>query len=205
MKALNLTQLAISSKKRLQEFVSYFIKGLLLVIPFAITINFLSLGLGFFRNILGIHSIRSHAVFLIMLIALLGYIGSSVLVTSLFNLLEVLMTKIPFINKIYGSLKGFIGSFSDQKNKFNQPVLITINKDIKMQEIGFIMQEELDGIDLPGSIAVFVPSAFGFSGKLVFVSKSAIDPLKLSKSDALTFAMSGGVLETFKTKTPINH
>jgi uncharacterized membrane protein len=200
MKALNLKQIAVSSKKPLQKFVSYFIKGLLLIIPLTITINFLSLGLTLFRNILGIQTIRSYAIFLVIPIALLGYIGSSVLVKSFFNCMEGLVTKVPFINRIYRSLKGFISSFSDQKNKFNQPVLITINKEIKMQEIGFIMQEELDDIDLPGSIAVFVPSAFGFSGKLVFVSKSAIDPLKLSKSDALTFAMSGGVLETFKTK-----
>lgn len=200
MKNFRPRQIIIRSKQPLQNLVRYFVRGLLLIIPFTITINFLSLSLDIFRKILGIHTIKLYAVILVALVTLLGYVGSSVLVKSFFNLLEGLITRLSFISKIYDSLKRFIRTLSDPKNEFNQPVLITVNKEIKMQEIGFIMQKDLDDIDLPGSIAIFLPSSFGFSGKLVFVSKSAVLPLKISRSDALTFAMSGGVLETFRTK-----
>ncbi len=184
-------------RKALKKTINSFIRGLLLIVPFTLTIYFLSLAFRFFNNIIGLEASGWGLIFLLIAITIFGHLGSTIIIQSVLFVLEGLIDKIPVVSDIYESLKTFILSFSNKKKKFSKPILVTFNQELKIQEIGFITQENLRELDLPGSVSVFFPSSYAFGGRLLFVSKKIIEPLKMSSAEAMTFLISGGLLKTF--------
>jgi len=63
-------------------------------------------------------------------------------------------------------------------------------------KVGFITQEELNEFGLQDYVAVYVPQSYAFAGNLYFVKKERVRVLSdISSSDAMKFAISGGVTE----------
>jgi uncharacterized membrane protein len=103
------------------------------------------------------------------------------------------MNKIPFIKLIYSSIKDLIGAFVGDKRKFNKPVLVTINKENTLHQIGFVTQEDLSDLGLYDMVAVYFPHSYAFSGNHFLVPKTSIKPLNISGPVAMKFIVSGGV------------
>ena len=63
-------------------------------------------------------------------------------------------------------------------------------------QVGFITQEELTDFDLKDYVAVYVPQSYAFAGHLYFVKRDRVRVLTdISSTDAMKFAISGGVTE----------
>lgn len=181
------------SKKLLGDFFSYFMRGLLLVIPFAVTGYIISFALQKIDGLLGVKIPGLGIAILILAITLMGYLGSTILIKSLFELTERWMVKLPLVGTIYSSLKEFTSAFVGKEQKFDKPVLVLLNKEAQIHKLGFITQNDLTALKLPGQIAVYVPHSYNFSGDLFLIPKEAIMPLNISSADIMTFIISGGV------------
>lgn len=103
------------------------------------------------------------------------------------------MNKIPLIKLIYATVKDLLGAFVGDKKKFNKPVLVRINKDNSLYQIGFITQSDLSDLGLNDMVVVYFPHSYAFSGYHYFVPKENIKPLNISGPTAMKFIVSGGV------------
>jgi uncharacterized membrane protein len=106
--------------------------------------------------------------------------------------MERWLKRFPVFSFIYGSIKDFTEAFVGDEKKFDKPVLIEMN-DTGVKKIGFLTQKDLKKIGLPGEVAVYVPFSYSFAGQLYVVPADKITPLKMKASEAMKFAVSGGV------------
>eukprot|EP01132_Coremiostelium_polycephalum_P000303 gene303-392_t len=181
-------------KQIFNTLLGYFLRGLLVIVPFALTGYIISIALNWMDGIVKIKIPGLGIAIILTAITLLGYLGSSLLVRSLFDNVEKIVTKVPMIGTIYTSFKDLIAAFVGNKKKFDKPVLVTIDRAQKIQKIGFITQEELGVLQLPASAAVYIPESYGFSGGLYIVAKEMIMPLvDVSGAEVMKFVISGGV------------
>jgi uncharacterized membrane protein len=129
-------------------------------------------------------------------IALLaGYVSSSFIVTRLVEIADHMLERTPGIKLIYTTIKDFVEAFAGNKRKFNKSVLVNVlGGDV--WQVGFITQEELKEFELKDYVAVYVPQSYAFAGHLYFVKRDRVRVLTdISSTDAMKFAISGGVTE----------
>jgi uncharacterized membrane protein len=201
-------------KQFLRKLFQYFLQGLIILAPIAITIfavtslfNWIdgilpNLIHGVLPNWLGIDEFGSPRripglgfVVVIVIVLLVGYISSSFIVSRLVELFDKILEKTPGIKIIYTTVKDFFEAFAGNKRKFDKAVLVSIEAP-DVWKVGFITQEELDQFDLQDYVAVYVPQSYAFAGNLYFVKKERVRVLSdISSADAMKFAISGGVTE----------
>lgn len=182
-------------KKLLGDLFGYFMRGLLLVIPFAVTGYIISFALQKIDGLLGVKFPGLGIAILLIGITLLGYLGSNLLVRSLFDMTEKWIVRLPLVSTIYSSLKELTSAFVGKDKKFDKPVLVMMNKEARLHKLGFITQKDLKDINLPGSIGVYVPHSYNFSGDLFLLPKEAVTPLDISGAEVMKFIVSGGVTD----------
>jgi uncharacterized membrane protein len=180
-------------KKFFNGLLTYFIRGLLLIVPFALTGYIISLALNWIDGLVKIKIPGLGLAILLLAITLFGYLASSLLVRSLFDWVEKLIIRIPLISLIYTSLKELIAAFVGNKKKFDKPVLVTLNQQEQIFKLGFITQTDLQQLYLSGKVAVYLPHSYNFSGDLYIVPKGNIKPLPVSGAEVMKFIVSGGV------------
>jgi uncharacterized membrane protein len=103
------------------------------------------------------------------------------------------MQKIPLVKLIYSAVKDLLGAFVGDKKKFNKPVLVRLNKENSLYQIGFITQSDLTDLGLTDMVVVYFPHSYAFSGYHYFVPKESIKPLDIPGPTAMKFIVSGGV------------
>jgi uncharacterized membrane protein len=207
-------------KKVLRKLLQYFLQGLIILAPIAITIfavvslfNWIDSILpnlihNLFPRLLG--SDESGApkripglgfVVVIFIVFLVGYISSSFVVGRLVDLFDSILEKTPGIKIIYSTLKDFFEAFAGNKRKFDKAVLVSTEA-IDVWRVGFITQEEVHEFGLQDYVTVYVPQSYGFAGNLYFVKKERVRMLTdISSSDAMKFAISGGVSDVEEEKS----
>ena len=180
-------------KNRIGKLINYFMKGLLVALPFAITFSIIKSIVVWLDTLIdfGIPAIGFFIV--IVSIVILGYIGTSIITEPLFSLIDDVLSRIPFVKIIYTSVKDFMEAFVGDKKKFNHPVLVEMNPG--MYKPGFITQDDLSSLNLPGMSAVYFPHSYAFSGNLFLVEKEKIKPFDGNPTEVMKFIVSGGVTD----------
>ncbi len=179
----------------LNKLQKYFFRGLLIVAPLGLTIIILtSLYNWIEKKIVGLGLEKTALVagfaLAVFIVLFLGYLASEFLLAKF---IDVYIDKIPLVNFLYSSLKDLMDAFVGDKKKFDKPVLVTINKNIGLQKLGFITQNDLSSLGMEGKVAVYLPHSYNFSGNLFVVDKEHVEPLDVSGSDMMKFIVSGGV------------
>ncbi|MDF9795275.1 putative membrane protein [Catalinimonas alkaloidigena] len=178
----------------MNRFVSYFFRGLLFVVPVALTMYIIILAISWLDSLIPFAVPGLGMLTILVFITLIGYLASTLLAGPIFKLLEELLVKVPLINIIYSSLKDLISAFVGDKKKFNQPVLVTLNPEFVIQKPGFITQKDLSQLGLVDQVAVYLPHSYNFSGNLYIVPAKFVVPIKAASSaDIMKFIVSGGV------------
>lgn len=177
----------------MNRFISYFFRGLLFVVPIALTIYILLLCITWLDGLIPFKLPGLGLLTILASITLVGYLASTLLAGPLFSILEDVLTRLPLISIIYSSLKDLISAFVGDKKKFNQPVLVTLNADFTIQKPGFITQTDLTQLGLVDQVAVYLPHSYNFSGNLYIVPSKFVKPIYASSTDIMKFIVSGGV------------
>ncbi len=185
----------------MKKLFTYFMQGLVLVAPIAITlyIVFLIFDMidGILRNQLeswfGFTIPGLGLLIIFILLTVLGYVGQSIVKSPFKLLIDRLLKKAPLLKVIYTSLEDLFSAFVGKEKKFNQPVLVKINKENNLWKIGFLTQKSLEEIGMDGMVAVYFPHSYNFSGELYMIETSAVQPLDMPPSEAMKFVVSGGV------------
>jgi uncharacterized membrane protein len=173
--------------------IKYFFRGLLLVIPIGLTIYILVAAVRWLDSLLSLKYPGSGILIIIVSITAIGYIGSTLIAKPILDFFEKLLNRLPLVRIIYSSLKDLISAFVGDKKKFNQPVLVMINKHTDLQKLGFVTQEDLSTLGIKEKIAVYLPHSYNFSGDLYIVPKENVVLIHTSGADIMKFIISGGV------------
>lgn len=192
----------------------YFLQGLIILAPIAITVWAVAALFTFvdnilpdminqlFPNLLGMDEAGEPkkipglgSILVIVIVIIVGYISSSFIVGRLVALLDKVLERTPGIKIIYSTLKDFFEAFAGNKRKFDKAVLVKV-QDCDVWQIGFVTQEDVHEFGLIDFVAVYVPKSYAFTGNLYFVKKESVKGLPdINSADAMKFAISGGVTQ----------
>ena len=171
----------------------YFVRGLVYLAPISLTIYIvysIIIGLNNFLHI-GIPGVG--LLISVIIITILGYLGSLLISSPFIVWFERLLVKIPLISILYTSIKDLVNAFAGDKNKFNKPVLVKFDKNVDALKPGFLTAEDLSNIGLKDAVAVYMPHSYNFSGNIFIVPRENITPVDIPSVDFMKFIVSGGV------------
>jgi len=192
----------------MKKLLNYFFQGLLVVVPIAVTIFVIYKIITWIDNLLpfqipvklpgiGEVSIPGLGILTIVVaVTAFGYIAKFFVANPFFVLLERMLERTPLLKIIYTSVKDLIEAFVGEKKRFNQPVLVTVDKVSGVQRIGFITQKDLSVLGISSNkMAVYLPFSYGFNGQLVIVPAENVEKIDASGTEMMKFVISGGVTE----------
>jgi uncharacterized membrane protein len=88
--------------------------------------------------------------------------------------------------------------------RFDKPVLVRLSEHTEARIVGFVTQESLDRLGLPGYASVYFPQSYNFAGNLILFPSSQLEPLDAGSADVMAFIVSGGVTGVPATRSPRN-
>jgi uncharacterized membrane protein len=177
----------------MRRLLGYFVRGLVLLAPLVVTVWVCWL---VFKNVdgwLGLPIPGAGFVATLLLITVVGFLGSNLLTRSAVNVLEGLMTRLPFVRLLYGSTKDLLNAFVGEKRRFDKPVSLDLSTDGGVRLVGFVTQESLAHLGMTEYVAVYCPHSYNFSGQLHLVLATRVRALDVASADAMAFVVSGGV------------
>ncbi len=177
-------------------FIKYFLRGMLFIAPIGVTLYVLIAAIRWLDHLLPLEEYPGAGLGLVIVsVTLAGYIGSSFVVKPLALSFEQIINRLPLVRIIYSSLKDLISAFVGDKKKFNQPVLVLLNKETSLYKLGFITQHDLSDFGIAEMVAVYLPHSYNFSGDLYIVPQENVTLVDSSATSVMKFIVSGGVVE----------
>lgn len=172
----------------------YFFSGTLFIVPLIATAYFIYVSFRWLDSLLNLPYTGLGFIIIFVAITAFGYLTTNYAFKTFTEWFDRGMNKIPLIKLIYSSIKDLIGAFVGDKKKFNKPVLVEINKENKLYQVGFITQSDLSELGLHDMISVYLPHSYAFSGIHYIISKDRVTPLNnVSGPTAMKYIVSGGV------------
>lgn len=184
-------------KKIIKKILKYFLRGLLIFVPIALTVSILVYVFTGLDDLLrGLFKIPFPGLGLLVTIAgifLIGLFASNFVGRMLFGLVDKLFKAVPLVKMLYGAIRDLVEAFAGEKKKFDKPVLVTLGPGLDAKVLGFITRETLEHLGLKDHVAVYFPQSYNFAGNVVIFPKQAVKPLNIESAEAMTFIVSGGV------------
>jgi uncharacterized membrane protein len=182
----------------MKKLINYFIKGLLIFVPIALTVFLLIWAFTSLDDALGrllkTEKIPGLGLLLtVALITVIGFLASNFLGRKFFALIEKIFRGLPLVKMLYSAVKDMIEAFAGEKKSFDKPVLASIAPGSAVKVVGFITRESLENFGLEDYVAVYMPQSYNFAGNVLLFPKEAVKPLDVESSQAMAFIVSGGV------------
>jgi len=171
----------------------YFFSGTIFIVPLLATAYFIYISFSWLDDQLSLPYPGLGFVIIFSVITIIGYLSTNYIFRTLGLWFDAGMTRIPLVKIIYTTVKDLLGAVVGDKRKFNKPVLVRINRENDLNQIGFVTQSDLTELGLHDMVVVYIPHSYALSGYHYFVPKENIRPLNISGPAAMKFIVSGGV------------
>lgn len=178
---------------RFGHITRYFVRGALIIVPFALTIYALYFVFVTVDRLLPFDVPGLGLLVTFVAVTLVGFLSSNVIGSTFVDLGEQLLRKVPLVALIYSSIKDLIDAFVGEKRRFDQPVSVALTPDGNLKALGFVTRRNLTALGYHGHVAVYFPQSYNFAGNLVLVPASSVTPVDVSSAELMTFIVSGGV------------
>lgn len=182
----------------MKRFYRYFFRGLLAVLPLALTVYLLVLFLGWVESVAlwvlrpligGFYVPGMGLVFGVLIIVGIGAVLSRPRVRGALALIELPFTKLPVVKSIYSSLKSFSDYFAPGSKPGNQQVVVLRMPGHELEVVGLVTRRGFGDLPpgfLPGErVAVYLPMGYMIGGYTVFVPASWVTPIAMSVEEAM--------------------
>jgi uncharacterized membrane protein len=177
----------------MRKLLNYFLRGVVLVVPLAITLYVCWIVFVRIDGWLGLPIPGLGFVLTLALITLVGFLGSNLITRGMVAIVDRALGRLPFVRLLYTSTKDLLNAFVGEKRRFDKPVLVRISAHTEARMVGFVTQESLDRLGLPGCASVYFPQSYNFAGNLVVFPSTALERLDAGSADVMAFIVSGGV------------
>jgi uncharacterized membrane protein len=196
----------MSQKKPVRLLIHYFLQGMLVLAPVAITLYAAYWLVTSIDDLIPILTVKNEEgkvivrnfglgfLMIVITITLVGYFSTFFIQSRIFNFFDRMMERAPGIKFIYSTTKDFFEAFAGEKKKFNQPVLANID-DNDVWRVGFLTQKNMEDFGLKDYVSVYIPMSYSIAGNVYLVPASRIKPIneQITPAEAMKFAISGGV------------
>jgi uncharacterized membrane protein len=184
-----------------------FLKGLVVVIPAALTLAILwwlakaaeqLLG-GLLARFLpqGWYVPGMGVVAALAITILIGLLSHILLFQKLFSFGETLLHRLPLVKTIYSAIKDFIGYLSPESSQAMSKVVLVRLPGEDFELIGFVTREDFSQLPFTPTakepVAVYLPMSYQIGGYTVFLPRSALTPLDLSFETGMKLVLTGAV------------
>ncbi len=197
---------------RWKSIIKYFLQGLLVMAPLAITIysiywiistvdNWVPIFRKPIRDFQGHtigYEVRNYGlgfVIIIVTVIIIGYLSSFFIQSRIFSLFDKWLEKTPGVKYIYSSVRDFFEAFAGEKKKFDKAVLINVFSD-DVWIVGFLTDQEMQKFEMGAEhVGVYVPQAYNFAGQLYILPRHKVRKIDhLTSGEAMKYAVTGGVV-----------
>ena len=168
-----------------------FLRGLVIVVPIAVTIYLLVQAFLALDRLLQLKTPGLGILVLLAATVLIGAIAGNFVGRRLFGLTEKLFTRAPIVRIVYAAIKDLLEAFVGNKRRFDRPVTVAVGESIRT--FGFITQDDLGALGMPGDVAVYVPFSYTWDGCLLVVPRERVRPLEADSASIMALVVSGGV------------
>jgi uncharacterized membrane protein len=194
----------------MKRLLSYFLQGLLYITPIAVTIYVIVSVFIFIDGLLrdlpfikegqySKYSFPGIGILIILVgVTLIGYVGQRMISAPLQSIGKSLLNRAPLIKLIYTSVKDLLAAFVGKDKKFDQPVLVKLDKTNSVERLGFITSNNLSSLGIDNKIAVYLPSSYGMVGELIIVDADQVTHIDAPTADVMKFIVSGGITRIHK-------
>lgn len=183
-----------------------FLKGLVTLLPIAITIYILYAGFLIFENWLG--SILRHLLpeqayvpgfgFLLtlVLIFLFGLLLNNIITVSFWAEVEKKLTEVPLIKAVYSPLRDLMNLFSKGQKGLQSVVLVELTPGTKI--LGLVTRDNFKDIpnlsrELEGKVAVYFPLSYALGGMTLLIDKTKLQIVDIPVEKALSLGITAWV------------
>jgi uncharacterized membrane protein len=176
------------------QLIKYFGQGLLFVVPIFATFAVLYYLFDKLDTLLNLDIPGLGLVIIFVGVTLIGFVGTRLVTTPAFKGINKLINRAPIIKIIYSSVKDLLEAFVGSKKKFTEPVIVKINNDSDVSQIGFLTQTDLTDLGIKeGFVSVYVPFSYSIMGNVYVVPRINVKKLDSSPTETMKFVVSGGI------------
>lgn len=192
---------------RYKKILQYFLQGLLILAPVAITayaIYFVVSGIDSWIPIFtytdpqGVVHVRNYGIGFVLIIAvliLIGYVSSFFITSRIVSFFDKLLERTPGIKHIYSTTRDFFEAFAGDNKKFTRHVLANVD-DNDVWRFGFITREDMQDFGLTDYVTVYIPMAYSVAGNVYVIPKNRVKLIEnITAAQTMKFAVSGGVTD----------
>ena len=133
----------------------------------------------------------------VLVIFVVGVLMRAYIVRRLFQITEKILLQLPLIKTIYAALRDFFGLFAGQEDQAALQVVTVSIPGSDMRLMGFVTREQFSdmpaGLGADGDVAVYLPMSYQIGGYTVFMPRSRITPVDMSREQAMRFVLTAGL------------
>jgi uncharacterized membrane protein len=175
--------------------LNYFLRGLVVLVPVALTVWITVETFRLIDGLLGLPVPGAGFLVTLVLITLIGFLASNLLTRRVVAAVEGLFVRLPLVRLLYSATRDLLNAFVGEKRRFDVPVLVRIGG-MDVRVLGFVTRDSVPNLGLPGHMAVYVPQSYNFAGNLIVVPASEVERVAGDSAEVMAFIVSGGVTET---------
>lgn len=184
-----------------------FLKGLMAVLPIAITLTLIIWILDAIERVFGFVLIgligKTHyfpglgLIVGLILVFLVGLVMNAWIVQKISQWFDALLKRIPLVKTLYSSISDLMAFFKTQARKGDSSVvLVTIGS---MKLVGLVTRDSFTDLGAPFAkkgedlIAVYLPMSYQLGGYTIMVPRSTVELTSLSVEKAMRFVITAGM------------
>lgn len=181
----------------MRRLANYFLRGLLITAPAALTFYLCWQTIRWIDNLLGTPIPGLGLLMAVAGIILIGALASTFVTRTIIATADEAFGKLPFVRLLYTSIKDLLNAFVGEQRRFNRPVRARIGEgSAEVYLLGFVTADSLAHLGLAGQVAVYVPFSYSVAGHILILPSARVEPLATDAADAMAFIVSGGVTGT---------
>src|SRR3569833_4151797 len=127
---------------------AYFLRGLVVVVPLALTIYVCVVIFTTIDSWLGLPIPGVGFLLALVLITLIGFPASSIITRSVFGAFDRILERLPFVRLLYSSAKDMLNAFVGEKRRFDKPVLVAVSNARAVKVLAFLTSDSLSSLGL---------------------------------------------------------
>lgn len=182
-----------SDQLRRTPFGSYFLRGLAITLPVALTLWVAWRAVRCVDSWLGVPIPGVGLLIVIVMLIVIGALATNVFARAAGATLDHVFERLPFIRLLYTAAKDLMGAFVGDKRRFNRAVRVQPDPALDLWFLGFVTADDLGRLGLEDHVAVYLPQSYNIAGNLVLVPASRVVPVAVDGADLMAFIVSGGV------------
>lgn len=185
-----------SVKSGWQVVLNYFLRGLLVLLPIAMTVGIIIWIVSALGNLLHVDDLSMkhfffYSIGILAFILFVGFITRGVVAQQILSFFEGIIDKAPGLSFIFGTTRDVTEAFVGDKKKFTEPVMVKMGDGV--YKMGFVTQKTMSVLNKEDHVTVYLPFCYSIAGEMVIAHKDRIEPVNAEPHQVTKFIISGGV------------